>query len=44
MDHAQWTVLERMIVTGHPKSRSLPGGLRAKKQGDQLVLSRPERA
>jgi tRNA(Ile)-lysidine synthase len=41
MDHAQWTIVERMIRHGEPKSRSLPGGVRAKRQGEQLVLTRP---
>jgi tRNA(Ile)-lysidine synthase len=41
MDHAQWSVLERMIIVGQPSSRSLPAGVRAKRQGEQLVLTRP---
>ena len=41
MDHAQWLTLERMIVEGRPTARSLPGGVRAKRQGEQLTLTRP---
>jgi tRNA(Ile)-lysidine synthase len=41
MDHAQWATLERMILVGQPSSRSLPGGVRAKRRGEQLLLTRP---
>jgi tRNA(Ile)-lysidine synthase len=41
MDHAQWTILEQMITQGQPNARSLPGGVRAKRKGEQLLLTRP---
>jgi tRNA(Ile)-lysidine synthase len=41
MDHGQWATLEQMIFEGHPASRSLPGGVRAQRKGEQLLLTRP---
>jgi tRNA(Ile)-lysidine synthase len=41
MDHRHWVTLEAMVRIGRPSAHSLPGGVCAKRKGEQLLLTRP---